>query len=108
MTENKTGVWRVNVREQTLKLEEVPGSWQRLGIRKNAAPSVRLCRRERRGVDRAPSFRLLYHRLHRDRGIGQWSLPRHRNGNGAARKAPDSASDRGRCRESRRGNRSRG
>jgi len=29
----KSQVWRVNVREQTLKLEDVPDSWQRLGGR---------------------------------------------------------------------------
>lgn len=33
MAEYKTQVWRVNVREQTLKLEEVPETWQRLGGR---------------------------------------------------------------------------
>lgn len=33
MTEYKSQVWRVNVREQTLKLEPVPDSWQRLGGR---------------------------------------------------------------------------
>lgn len=33
MTEYKSQIWRVNVREQTLKLENVPDSWQRLGGR---------------------------------------------------------------------------
>lgn len=33
MTGYKSQVWRVNVRERTLKLEEVPGSWKRLGGR---------------------------------------------------------------------------
>ncbi len=33
MAEYKSQVWRVNVREQTLKLEEVPDSWKRLGGR---------------------------------------------------------------------------
>ena len=33
MTDYKSQVWRVNVREQTLKLEDVPASWQRLGGR---------------------------------------------------------------------------
>ncbi|NJC95173.1 MAG: aldehyde ferredoxin oxidoreductase [Anaerolineales bacterium] len=33
MTEYKPQVWRVNVREQTLKLEDVPDSWKRLGGR---------------------------------------------------------------------------
>ena len=33
MTEYRSQVWRVNVREQTLKLEHVPDSWQRLGGR---------------------------------------------------------------------------
>ncbi len=33
MTEYKSKVWRVNVREQTLKLETVPAAWQRLGGR---------------------------------------------------------------------------
>ena len=33
MTEYKSQVWRVNVREQTLKLESVPDSWKRLGGR---------------------------------------------------------------------------
>lgn len=33
MTEYKSQVWRVNVREQTLKLEPVPDSWNRLGGR---------------------------------------------------------------------------
>lgn len=33
MTEYKPQVWRVNVREQTLKLDDVPDSWQRLGGR---------------------------------------------------------------------------
>ena len=33
MTDYKSQVWRVNVREQTLTLEDVPTSWQRLGGR---------------------------------------------------------------------------
>jgi aldehyde:ferredoxin oxidoreductase len=33
MAEYKSRVWRVNVREQTLKLEPVPDSWKRLGGR---------------------------------------------------------------------------
>ena len=33
MAEYKSQVWRVNVSEQTLKLEEVPDSWKRLGGR---------------------------------------------------------------------------
>jgi aldehyde:ferredoxin oxidoreductase len=33
MIEYKSRVWRINVREQTLKLEDVPASWQRLGGR---------------------------------------------------------------------------
>ena len=33
MTEYKSQVWRVNVREQTLKQEPVPESWKRLGGR---------------------------------------------------------------------------
>jgi len=33
MAEYKSQIWRVNVREQTLKLEEVPEAWQRLGGR---------------------------------------------------------------------------
>ncbi|HEY5730517.1 MAG TPA: aldehyde ferredoxin oxidoreductase N-terminal domain-containing protein, partial [Anaerolineales bacterium] len=33
MTEYKSQVWRVDTREQTLKLEEVPESWKRLGGR---------------------------------------------------------------------------
>jgi aldehyde:ferredoxin oxidoreductase len=33
MAEYKSQVWRVNVREQTLKLEPVPDSWKRLGGR---------------------------------------------------------------------------
>jgi aldehyde:ferredoxin oxidoreductase len=33
MAEYKSQVWRVNVREQTLKLEPVPETWQRLGGR---------------------------------------------------------------------------
>ena len=33
MTDYKSQVWRVDVREQTLKLEDVPASWQRLGGR---------------------------------------------------------------------------
>ncbi|MBK9926376.1 MAG: aldehyde ferredoxin oxidoreductase [Anaerolineales bacterium] len=33
MTDYKSQVWRVNVSEQTLKLESVPASWQRLGGR---------------------------------------------------------------------------
>jgi aldehyde:ferredoxin oxidoreductase len=33
MTDYKPQVWRVNVREQTLKHEPVPGSWKRLGGR---------------------------------------------------------------------------
>ena len=33
MTEYKSQIWRVNVREQTLNLEDVPASWQRLGGR---------------------------------------------------------------------------
>src|SRR5512143_667902 len=33
MTDYKSQVWRVNVREQTLKLEPVPDSWKRLGGR---------------------------------------------------------------------------
>ncbi|HAV77342.1 MAG TPA: aldehyde ferredoxin oxidoreductase, partial [Anaerolineae bacterium] len=33
MREYKLQVWRVNVREQTLKLEDVPDSWRRLGGR---------------------------------------------------------------------------
>ena len=33
MAEYKSQVWRVNVREKTLKLEDVPDSWQRLGGR---------------------------------------------------------------------------
>src|SRR5436190_8145841 len=33
MTEYKSQVWRVNVREQTLKLEPVPDLWKRLGGR---------------------------------------------------------------------------
>ncbi len=33
MTDYKPQIWRVNVREQTLKLESVPDSWMRLGGR---------------------------------------------------------------------------
>jgi aldehyde:ferredoxin oxidoreductase len=33
VVELKSQVWRVNVREQTLKHEPVPDSWQRLGGR---------------------------------------------------------------------------
>jgi aldehyde:ferredoxin oxidoreductase len=33
MIEYKSRVWRINVREQTLKLEDVPASWQRFGGR---------------------------------------------------------------------------
>ncbi len=33
MTESKSQIWRVNVREQTLKREPVPESWKRLGGR---------------------------------------------------------------------------
>jgi aldehyde:ferredoxin oxidoreductase len=33
MAEYKSQVWRVNVREQTLKLEEIPETWKRLGGR---------------------------------------------------------------------------
>src|SRR5678816_3570564 len=33
MTEYKSQVWRVNVREQTLKQEPVPNAWKRLGGR---------------------------------------------------------------------------
>jgi aldehyde:ferredoxin oxidoreductase len=33
MAEYKSRVWRVNVREQTLKLEEIPETWKRLGGR---------------------------------------------------------------------------
>ncbi len=33
MTEHKSQVWRVNVREQTLKREPIPQTWQRLGGR---------------------------------------------------------------------------
>jgi len=33
MTEYKSQIWRVNVREQTLKLEDVPDTWQRFGGR---------------------------------------------------------------------------
>lgn len=33
MAEHKSHIWRVNVREQTLILEEVPDSWKRLGGR---------------------------------------------------------------------------
>src|SRR5512143_1699922 len=33
MTDYKSQVWRVNVREQTLKLEPVPDAWKRLGGR---------------------------------------------------------------------------
>jgi aldehyde:ferredoxin oxidoreductase len=33
MTESNSQIWRVNVREQTLKREPVPESWQRLGGR---------------------------------------------------------------------------
>ncbi|NOT04657.1 MAG: aldehyde ferredoxin oxidoreductase [Anaerolineales bacterium] len=33
MTEYKTQIWRVNVREQTLKQEPIPQTWQRLGGR---------------------------------------------------------------------------
>ncbi|MBI3739694.1 MAG: aldehyde ferredoxin oxidoreductase, partial [Chloroflexi bacterium] len=33
MTEYKLQIWRVNVRNQTLKLEPIPESWQRLGGR---------------------------------------------------------------------------
>jgi len=33
MTEHKSQIWRVNVRDQTLMLNEVPDSWQRLGGR---------------------------------------------------------------------------
>lgn len=33
MTEYKPQIWRVNVREQTLKFEDVPDSWKRLGGR---------------------------------------------------------------------------
>ena len=33
MTDIQPQVWRVNVREQTLKLEPVPESWKRLGGR---------------------------------------------------------------------------
>ena len=33
MTDYKSQVWRVNVRERSLKQESVPDSWQRLGGR---------------------------------------------------------------------------
>ena len=33
MAEYRSQVWRVHVREQTLKLEPVPDSWKRLGGR---------------------------------------------------------------------------
>src|SRR5574342_1034186 len=33
MPEYKSQIWRVNVREQTLKLESIPDSWKRLGGR---------------------------------------------------------------------------
>ena len=33
MAEYKSQVWRVNVREQTLKYESIPESWRRLGGR---------------------------------------------------------------------------
>ena len=33
MTDYKSQIWRVNVREQTLTLEDVPASWQRFGGR---------------------------------------------------------------------------
>ena len=33
MTEYKSQIWRVNVREQSLKLEPIPDSWRRLGGR---------------------------------------------------------------------------
>ena len=33
MTEYKSQIWRINVREQTLKLEPIPESWSRLGGR---------------------------------------------------------------------------
>ena len=33
MTEYKSQVWRVNVREQTITREPVPDSWKRLGGR---------------------------------------------------------------------------
>src|SRR5512142_345094 len=33
MAEYKSQIWRVNVREQTMKLEPVPDSWKRLGGR---------------------------------------------------------------------------
>jgi aldehyde:ferredoxin oxidoreductase len=33
MAEYKSQIWRVNVREQTLKLEDVPDTWKRLGGR---------------------------------------------------------------------------
>ena len=33
MSEHKSQVWRVNVREQTLKQEPIPQTWQRLGGR---------------------------------------------------------------------------
>lgn len=33
MTEYRSQVWRINVREQTLKREPVPETWQRLGGR---------------------------------------------------------------------------
>ena len=34
MTDYKSQIWRVNVREQTLKHERVPDSWKRLGGRR--------------------------------------------------------------------------
>src|SRR5215212_11059892 len=33
MTESGSQIWRVNVREQTLKLETIPDTWKRLGGR---------------------------------------------------------------------------
>ena len=33
MTDYKSQIWRINVREQTLKQEAIPETWQRLGGR---------------------------------------------------------------------------
>ncbi len=33
MAEYKSQIWRINVREQTLKREPIPQNWQRLGGR---------------------------------------------------------------------------
>ena len=38
MAEYKSQVWRVNVRDQTLKLEPLPDTWERLGGRGSLHP----------------------------------------------------------------------